>query len=151
MFGKQALLFAVVLIFLSGCARPEYAAKSETSRAPQTAEKAQASLPNSKYQISLAWMTAQTEEEAGSFLLKFWRANLADQTPVPVDFPQTVNVRLWMPSMNHGSSPVTVTKVDTGTYLVDDVFFSMPGDWDIQIQLKDETGITDAANISVHY
>jgi hypothetical protein len=38
--------------------------------------------------------------------------------------------------MGHGSAPVKITPQAPGVYEVSDVFFIMPGDWEIQIQLR---------------
>jgi hypothetical protein len=38
---------------------------------------------------------------------------------------------------------VTVKKIDVGTYRVNDVFFTMPGEWDIHVQLKINNEIKD--------
>jgi hypothetical protein len=152
MSGNLFWGFLISSLFLISCARPEYLESKPASPAGTvTSEKAVTSLPLSQMQVSIVWKKAQTEEETGSFLLKFWRPNLADQSQVLLDFPQALSVHLWMPSMGHGSSPVTITRLDVGTYLIEEVYFSMPGVWEIQIQLKDENGAIDATAIPVHY
>ncbi|MFI5390865.1 MAG: hypothetical protein ACHQYQ_05830, partial [Bacteriovoracales bacterium] len=75
--------------------------------------------------MSLDWEVLPTEEGFGQFLIKIWRPNLADETEVLEEIKEDVTLFLWMPSMNHGSSPVTVKKIDVGTYRVNDVFFTM--------------------------
>ena len=60
-----------------------------------------------------------------------------------------VHVRLWMPSMGHGSRPTQVRElVGEGACLkfhVDQLYFSMPGDWEIQVELKKNQKILDQA------
>lgn len=53
----------------------------------------------------------------------------ADGAPVP---GLAVGVQPWMPSMNHGTSTPTVTDQGDGRYLVTDVYFYMPGTWQLR-------------------
>jgi hypothetical protein len=48
-----------------------------------------------------------------------------------------------MPDMGHGSSPVKLTKQAVGQYLVENVFFSMRGDWQIRFQLRNAQAVTE--------
>lgn len=43
-----------------------------------------------------------------------------------------VSVKLWMDSMGHGSTPVTVTQKDAVHFEVSDAFFSMAGAWQVK-------------------
>lgn len=67
---------------------------------------------------------------------KTGRANLVDGSFLAEDPYLELAVVLWMPSMGHGSSPVTIERLDRGTYRVSEVFFTMAGDWEIRVQLK---------------
>lgn len=52
-----------------------------------------------------------------------------------VDFSNgSIGLKLWMPSMGHGSYPVTIERLSQGVYKASEIFFTMPGDWEIQIQ-----------------
>lgn len=44
-----------------------------------------------------------------------------------------MSVLLWMPSMGHGTSPVTVTQFDVNKYNVTKASFIMKGDWLVRI------------------
>lgn len=151
MFGKLCLLLIAGLT--ASCARPVYQ-EAPTQNNPANFHKAEApvaSFAKTGLKVSIAWTKQQTEDETGAFLMKFWRENAADKSPVLQDANATVEVRLWMSSMGHGSSPVTVQRLDVGTYLVDDVYFSMPGDWDIEVDLKNGTELVDGLKIPIHY
>ncbi len=50
--------------------------------------------------------------------------------------PQLVKVDLWMASMGHGSSPLSVSKVAPGHYDVTEAFFIMVGDWQVRVKYK---------------
>ncbi|MBI3554828.1 MAG: FixH family protein, partial [Deltaproteobacteria bacterium] len=61
-----------------------------------------------------------------------------------------VGVKLWMPAMGHGSSPVNVAHaVDQGganvpgVFKATNVYFVMPGDWDVHVQLKNGSKVVE--------
>jgi hypothetical protein len=76
---------------------------------------------------------------------------LADKSIVPGDIEGEVAVVLWMPSMGHGSSPVSVAKIDVGTYRASQVFFTMPGDWEIRIQRLVNGAVVEQAVIALRF
>ena len=49
---------------------------------------------------------------------------------------EILEIELFMPSMGHGSSPVVIEKVNALNYFVDEVYFIMPGDWEVRIYKK---------------
>ena len=69
-------------------------------------------------------------------IFKVSRTNIFDGSPVLTDiaFPTLI---LWMPSMGHGSSPTRVERLDTGTYRASEVFFVMPGEWELKFEASD--------------
>ena len=116
-----------------------------------SANAAHVTFQNSGLYLSYAWEKLPTETESGSFIFKTYRPNLADQSPVQMALPKVPEVILWMPSMGHGSSPTTVTELDTGTYRVSDVYFIMPGNWEIKFQLKTSETVDDEAVVPFTY
>jgi hypothetical protein len=46
-------------------------------------------------------------------------------------------VKLWMPEHNHGSSAVQIGPVSEGCRLVTRVNFTMPGLWEVRVELSD--------------
>lgn len=95
----------------------------------------------------LDWVRLPSEEETGIFLLRFTR--LENGSAIPADAPAglRVAVKLWMPDMGHGSSPVKVVRPmnasgipETGLYRAEEVHFVMPGAWEIRVIFKDESG-----------
>ena len=50
---------------------------------------------------------------------------------------------LWMPTMGHGSSPITVTKLSEGVYDLSEIYFIMDGFWQLHLQFKDGSKIID--------
>jgi YtkA-like len=60
-----------------------------------------------------------------------FRYVVADSSGAPVDGVQ-LTVAPWMPDMGHGSSVTPlVTAAGAGAYVVTDVYFAMPGRWDL--------------------
>lgn len=65
-------------------------------------------------------------------------------------------VTLWMPSMGHGSAPTKIErlldsqgKAVKGTYLVSNMYFVMPGDWDIRVSVKFPDGREETKSWSI--
>ncbi len=86
------------------------------------------------------WDTRATENAFGSMTLTFTERNSPTR---PVSPKRGPFIQLWMPSMGHGSSPVSVTLIEEGIYKAEDIFFIMPGPWDIRYQLKDGNKIVE--------
>jgi hypothetical protein len=107
------------------------------------------SFPSQGLCASLAWVKKPTAEEPGEFLLSFWDKNQNSGQPLVFSNPDAhkVFVKLWMPDMGHGSSPVTTNQAvesngspKTGVFRSTGVFFIMGGKWEIVVQLKDSSG-----------
>ena len=151
-----AYCILVLTVCTAACARPRYLTQTPfgigTTKATQIF-RCDAHFINQIYCIDLTWEQIPTESQPGSFIVKLVRPNLADQTSLPVslDSDQQLSVELWMPSMGHGSSPVTVTSIDTGTYRVSDVFFIMRGLWEIHIDILSQGKKLDSGHVNVSY
>lgn len=95
------------------------------------------------------WIKKPSSTEYGHFQLILKKINTKeDLTPEEWEliFPQLA-VILWMPSMGHGSIPVKLSKKSDGIIDVENVFFIMPGDWEIRIQLKNKMEIYDQTSL----
>ncbi|MBI2394880.1 MAG: FixH family protein [Deltaproteobacteria bacterium] len=59
----------------------------------------------------------------------------------PTKDKTNVEVIVWMPSMGHGApnDPTLVEKGD-GNYRVEDVYFSMPGTWELTVNVTSDRG-----------
>jgi hypothetical protein len=93
----------------------------------------------------LSWVQEPTRDLEGSMHLVFNREPNA----------ASVGVKLWMPEMGHGSQKVVVkhtqrNEVDVdGEFDATEVFFVMPGKWEVIVQLKDASGtVIDSAKTS---
>ena len=56
---------------------------------------------------------------------------------IPTSPKAKFNLKLWMPNMGHGSFPTTVHEAGIGVFEISEIFFTMPGRWDIHFQLMD--------------
>lgn len=68
---------------------------------------------------------------------------LVDEAGTPLTDEIELELMLWMPSMGHGSFPITTRKVGDGLYESTEIFFTMPGDWDVHFQIKDGENLLD--------
>lgn len=78
------------------------------------------------------------------------------ETSQNVEITDFVEVSLWMPNMGHGSAPTTVEKaIDekgeaiSGIYRASDVYFTMAGDWDVNIKLTDADGQSETQTFKI--
>lgn len=101
--------------------------------------------PNAGLCAKIEWLVGPSGSGANSFTIKFWDKDTGAPAGPYVDPEHDVTVQLWMPSMGHGSSPVTVSKESTGIYKATNVFFIMPGDWDIRVKLVDGATVVEQA------
>lgn len=124
LYSSLVLFLLFVVAPLTGCAQPNYGAQSENALG-STSGAADCGLKFRDSCASLVWEVQPTEEKEGTFLLEFSQA-----------IEQNVAVVLWMPSMGHGSSPVIVEKLAPNRFRASRVFFVMPGEWEIRVQLK---------------
>lgn len=137
MFGKMVFVGTFLFATLA-CAHPNYQDEVTGAADNKPAATCALALANGLC-VDLQWEKQPTDSEMGSFFLKFYSAN---DPQVTVDPQSQVGVVLWMPSMGHGSSPVKIQKVSDGIYRVYNVFFVMPGDWEIRIRLKNDKNET---------
>ena len=146
MFGKSVFAMTALAATVA-CAHPNYQEEVAPLNDHKPASTCALSYANGLC-VDITWEVQPTEDAAGSFLLKFYSANTPE---VAMDPQSKVSVVLWMPAMGHGSSPVTVTQVSQGVYRATNVFFVMPGAWEIRIKLKNDknetTEVVQAINI----
>lgn len=151
-------IFVVIeMISFLGCAKPNYV-QSGGSNLHNSGQNEKLSptgpcsmrLEKMNLCMQTSWLHfPEGTKDAGRLLLKIYRPNLADLSPVPMDVQKEVKVFLWMPSMNHGSAPVRLVQKDIGTYEVDKIYFIMKGDWEIRIQFLENNQVQDESKLSL--
>jgi nitrogen fixation protein FixH len=131
MFGRISLFFLV--LNLMACARPNY----QDLAKPDLKQKTDVSCDARKHLcFQMSWVT---EPAVANAVFQFELNRDGD----PEALGGEVQVKLWMPGMNHGSSPVTVEKISHGVYRATRVNFIMPGEWEIRIQILNEGRVID--------
>lgn len=126
-----------ILFALCACARPKYFSGDAKTGSGQgkAAKDCTLAFAKSKLCLSWEWITLPTESTAAEMLVKVYRLNLVDQSPVPVNLSGQLDVILTMPSMGHAPVPVQVANGDVGTYQVSHMYLYMPGLWQMQFQV----------------
>ena len=147
--------------FLVGCLQSpllHHADAASKARASAPRELSQCTLTFSQVGLcaSLDWVKMPAEDEKGEFTLRFWNQNQGTENGPYVDPAQTVFVKLFMPAMGHGSSPVRTSQLKDnsgssipGIFDVSEVYFVMPGAWQIIVQLRNGQQTVDQAILNV--
>lgn len=113
-------LILFLALIISACAKPVRGHSTQSAPSVLTASK--------ETNLNMTWIKFPTESGFGSFLLV---ATESKTSLLKTDLA-TPQVTLWMPSMGHGSSPVKISELSPGVFLIEKVFFSMHGEWEIR-------------------
>ena len=97
--------------------------------------------------MTISWEKYPRAREKGIMAIGFTDAKDQQRLVDPKFSPAIV---LWMTSMGHGSSPVTLVRTDVGQFRSTDVLFIMGGPWDIKFQLKDGAKVVEEKVKSVN-
>lgn len=133
-----------VFVLLTACARPDYLTESDLTPVAKTH-----TLPRQHLYFSMEWSQGPRTPEVSEFILRFWPENTTPTDSSLVDPQGDLNVILWMPSMGHGSVPVKVERLSAGVYRVSNVYFIMPGDWEVQVYIKNGNQVLDQNFVSL--
>lgn len=49
-----------------------------------------------------------------------------------------LEIYLWMPEHGHGSYPISISNASIGKLLLDEIYFTMPGFWQLVIKFKNK-------------
>jgi hypothetical protein len=90
--------------------------------------------------LKTVWIQKPSESTYGEMNLSF--VDRYDDTRF-IDPTNEPYILLWMPSMGHGSSPVKMERTDVGRFKASEIFFIMPGPWEIRYQLKDGSNVVE--------
>ncbi len=140
-----------MLMILSSCAQPRYEVVPDSndggtpSSQSERASECPLKLSSSRACVAWSWEQRPTSSKPGSIVFKIYRGNALDDSPVLVDSTASADLVLWMPSMGHGSVPTKVQRLDIGTYRASDVFFIMPGEWELRFQFQQGDQVIDEA------
>ena len=127
--------YLILFLLCCGCAKPNYQV-TPMQQGPQAVGDEGFRLFSNYLglHVKIVFEKGPNSGEENLFTILFHTST--DATPVAVN--EAISVVLWMPSMGHGSSPVKVQKVADGVYRASQVYFIMPGDWEIRLQIKNQ-------------
>lgn len=151
MFGKYFFIFSFTTLIFS-CAQPKYVEDTNLIGLRDTNEKpgtCNYTFKSSGLCLSYVWESQPNTSEYSQLVFKIYRLSNFDATPIEIDPANLPKVVLWMPSMGHGSTPTEVERLDVGAYRAKNVFFIMPGEWDIHFRFTNDVGTQDEATISL--
>lgn len=92
-------------------------------------------------QFGYKWIDNPIVGQKSSFVLKFWDKNLGHFLGPYLFLDQPLCIFIWMKMHDggeHGSSPVQIQKLDDH-YLIDEIYFIMPGTWKVFIRTVNDT------------
>lgn len=131
-----AKLFVLITVFFSfySCAKRNYVDSISTSLL--SAENGEITCTyfykKENLCLDIKWENEPSDGSFSSLIMTFFKK---DAPEVGIDPHFTPLTYLWMPSMGHGSAPVSMEKIDTGIYRASRIYFSMPGEWLVRYQL----------------
>ena len=135
-------------LLFSSCAKPHYIDSAPLNERYSPSE---SSCPlyfsEERLCLKIRWITFPSESTLGVFIMTFFAEDAPER---PISPRLTPDVKLWMPSMGHGSSPVVIKSMSDGIYEVSDIFFIMLGDWEIRYQLKSNDDVIEEQIQKIH-
>lgn len=115
------------------------------------------SFPQEKMCAELSWNGIPDSQDTSSFTLRFWKSGAATHSGPYSNPSNEVFVKLWMPSMGHGSSPITTVQAHDsgnqsipGVYEGKNVYFIMNGAWEVHVQLRSGSKVQEEAIANVN-
>lgn len=91
-------------------------------------------LKNQKAKINLYWKIGPVVFDECQLM-----AVVTNQQGQLIDLSGAIELAPWMPDHGHGTSPVIVEKIDRGTYLFKEIYFIMPGRWEMVFTVDGES------------
>jgi len=133
---KNFMIF-LSFLFICSCGKSPLQMQKSNAVTGTTGLEAAKILKTSQHSLSLNWLSRVNSTEEAHALL------IVKKNGVASDLPDQIKVFLWMPTMGHGSSPITIKKIATGLYDLSQVYFIMDGFWQLRIQVKNGIDIID--------
>lgn len=132
----KKLIPLILLFSLSACAQPHYISANDLREPQGSQSEDTCSLKFTKAGIcaEMQWLKAPSSSDYSEFTLKFNSPQIT---------AANLSVVLWMPSMGHGSAPVKIEDLGQGQFRVYNVYFVMPGEWEVRVNLKNQSATVD--------
>ena len=148
MLGR-ALLFAL-LPALFACAKPRYESKEAVEALVASSTKGCAlHWEQVKVCLDVIWSQPPKTNASNEFILTLFQESSQGFKQAYAPEGTNIDVFLWMHSMNHGSRPVEIVPISPGVFQIRQIFFIMPGDWDIHVRLRSDKTVLDEARLKL--
>ncbi|MDD0853585.1 hypothetical protein HBN50_10770 [Halobacteriovorax sp. GB3] len=144
-------LMTIILlsVFVSSCGKSPQEDHSYESQAIQEQLKGTMNLNKLDLNVELTWLKGPFGDPAfeSSFLM-IVRDNKGEIKSLDPKYHFYINA--WMPSMGHGSAYDGDTEQSsTGVYLHRDLYFNMPGDWEVYIDVYEGEELIDSTKLRI--
>ncbi len=126
------ILLILLISLLYGCGDSPFVDSAAQSNQVQARDGLSTALsfPQSRYQVELRWQEGPIVYDEGLLTILITSPD-GKLKNLPTG---SLKLRLWMPSMGHGSYPISLLRISPGIYQASEIFFTMPGDWDLHIE-----------------
>lgn len=146
MFNFFSVCIKILIIsnLLSSCTE----IVSKKQKAPVSAGGLALSSENATFAVSFSWFTRVVEAEFETVLINFTDPN----TKEPLTMTALLTFDPQMPSMGHGTYKKKQTfqlSKDSTSAIVENVFFTMGGDWTIEVKATTGDGKVDSAFVDL--
>lgn len=127
--------FQFILIFLFAltvsCGKSPLLLKKNHETSIISGLESQRLFKSTNQSLQISWLSPLSSSEEAHALIILKKNNIVS------DLPNNTKIFLWMPEMGHGSSPIQVSRLGSGLYDLSQIYFIMPGLWQLKIQLFD--------------
>jgi hypothetical protein len=137
---KLAIFYPLILLWGVSCGDSPFLKDSkETPQVERSVQGLQTEIkfPAKSYNVSRFWRRGPLVVDESRMLVV-----ITDSTGRPISPDEALEAKIWMPTMGHGSFPISVEEVAPGVYELKDVFFTMEGYWDFHLMLVGADGQT---------
>lgn len=153
----------ILVLVLAACARPNYLPSDFEGKAGVNGGSAAAGeiKPKCDFEFSkldycaqLAWEKKPNRRTFGTFVLNFYRLKQLSPNgePIAADIKEDIEADLDMPSMSHPPTPIDdIDRLGPGSFRMRNIYFSMRGEWLINIRLGKNKKVLDSAALRIDY
>lgn len=134
---KSLLLLSLIIFSFYGCGKSPLQMKKSNEVSGNAGLESAKVLKTTQHSLVLNWLSPVNSADEAHALL------IVKKNGVVVDLPEQIQIFLWMPTMGHGSSPITIKKIGTGLYDLSQVYFIMDGFWQLRVQIKNGNDVVD--------
>lgn len=146
----KIFLLSYLSLMMLGCDAPIFSMKSnEKPRYIAPSEKTNFSCDVEFKKVdlcmSMQWLVAPSTSEEAKLEIRFLEAEGLLAKKIAYDF----KMELWMPHHGHGSADVLITE-ENGVYHAENIWFIMPGLWELRFQLLNEGQVVDEVVVDIN-